>query len=327
MHKRILIVGCGSIGHRHIRALLSLGMDNIGALRTRRGQVKNLAQDIQPLVKTFANEKEAYEWQPTHMVISNPTSLHIRFVIKAMELNIPYFVEKPLCANMNEIINISGVKISNGVVGYNLRFHGLFAKIKDVLSSGKYGDMISASLSVGHYLPFWHSEQDYSARYEARKDLGGGVLRTLSHEIDLAQYYFGRITKLYAKVEKLSKLKLDVDDNVDIIAKTEHGVRVKIHLDYLNPVPERFGRILFEHGLMEYDFINSNIFFTDYDNKKRLCLYSEKENYDTQYITQMDHFINGITEKACTISQEIHNMNVIEASETASERNVELCLD
>jgi predicted dehydrogenase len=324
---RVLIIGCGSIGHRHIRALLALGIDTIGALRTQKGQIKKLGQDIQSAVKTFATEKEAYEWQPTHMVISNPTSLHLRFVIKAIELDIPYFVEKPLCVDADEINSIPGIKRSNGMVGYNLRFHGLFTKMNDLFKSGKYGKMISASLSVGHYLPFWHPEQDYSSRYEARKDLGGGVLRTLSHEIDLAQYYFGRITRLYAKVGKLSMLKMDVDDNVDIISTTENDVRLKIHMDYLNPVPERFGRILFEQGLMEYDFISSNIYFTAYDNNERLCLYSEKENYDTQYIIQMDHFINGKTEKACTISQEIHNMNVIKASEIASERNVEVCLD
>jgi predicted dehydrogenase len=324
---KVLVIGCGSIGHRHIRALRTLGIDNIGALRTQKGHFKQLDQDIQSVVKTFTTEKEAYDWQPTHMVISNPTSLHLRFVKRAIELDIPYFVEKPLCVDADEINNIPGIKGSSGLVGYNLRFHGLFTEMNDLIKSGKYGDRISASLYVGHYLPFWHPEQDYSSRYESRKDLGGGVLRTLCHEIDLAQYYFGRITRLYAKVGKLSKLKLDVDDNVDIISTTENDVRVKIHLDYLNPVPVRFGRILFAQGLMEYDFIRSNIYFTDYDNKERLCLYSQKESYDVQYTMQMDHFINGITEKACTISQEIHNMKVIKASEIASERNVEVCLD
>jgi hypothetical protein len=36
------------------------------------------------------------------------------------------------------------------------------------------------------YLPKWHPYADYRKEYTALKTLGGGVIRTLSHEIDLS---------------------------------------------------------------------------------------------------------------------------------------------
>ena len=324
---RIIIIGCGSIGQRHIKSLKSIGENTFAAFRTRKGQVREIQDEIKDEVQVFMDENIAYEWKPTHMIISNPTSLHMDFVLKAIELKIPFFVEKPLCSYFEEIDMIPVNKKFSAIVGYNLRFHGLFRKIKQIVESGSYGRILSASLFVGHYLPFWHPEQDYRIRYEARKDLGGGALRTLSHEIDLTQYIFGKITKIFAKVGKLSALKLDVDDCVDLIAETENHIRIKIHQDYLNPVVKRSGEILFDNCLLEYDFMASTIYLTNYENKKKKCVYNKKEEYNKQYELQMKHFINGTTDIACTLAEEINNMKVIKFSEISSERRVEVCLD
>jgi predicted dehydrogenase len=324
---RILIIGLGSIGQRHVKALKAIGEKNIAAFRTGKGLNSNLNDKIKETVQVFKNEDDAFEWLPTHLIISNPTSFHMDFVIRAIKNKISFFVEKPLCSDYKEIERIPVNTNYTGTVGYNLRFHGLFMKIKDIIEEGNYGKVLSASLFVGHYLPFWHPEQNYSQRYEARKDLGGGVLRTLSHEIDLAQYFFGKFTKLFAKVEKLSSLKIDVDDYVDIVAETEYRVRVKIHQDYLNPVVKRGGDVLFEDGLLEYDFISSSIHFTSYETKKKQLVYNEKEDYDKQYELQMYHFVNGLVDRACALNEEINNMKVIKFSEISSEKNIEVCLD
>ena len=71
---------------------------------------------------------------------------------------------------------------------------------------GKLGEIHKANLFSGHFLPLWHPYADYRLEYYARKDLGGGVLRTLSHEIDLMHYLFGKVKELFALVEKISKL-------------------------------------------------------------------------------------------------------------------------
>ena len=47
--------------------------------------------------------------------------------------------------------------------------------------------MLYAKAWFESYLPSWHPWEDYGLSYAARKDLGGGALRTLDHEIDFLE--------------------------------------------------------------------------------------------------------------------------------------------
>ena len=44
---------------------------------------------------------------------------------------------------------------------------------------------------VGHDLKKWRPDINYKDSVSAKKSLGGGALRELSHEIDLATHLFG----------------------------------------------------------------------------------------------------------------------------------------
>lgn len=327
---KILVIGCGSIGQRHIRALLSIGENNIAAYRTGKGQLKELNDEIKNDVTVFKNEDAAFAWKPSHVIISNPTGLHLKYLLKCIKIGIKVFVEKPITNNYFELekasIPISEVKEHDGIVGFNLRFHSLINRIRNIIISHQYGKVIYSDMKVGHYLPFWHPYEDYRKSYAARLDLGGGVLRTLCHEIDLAQYFFGEINKVFAKVEKLSSLEIDVDDSVDIMMETDNCRRVLIHLDYLNPLPVREGKILFEKVFLEYNYYSGEIFFTDYVNIQKEEIFKSNENDDTQYILQMKHFIKGNSEIACTIKEGIKVMKVIQCCEESSREKKEICL-
>jgi len=264
---RILIIGAGSIGQRHIKALINIGERKIAIFRTGKG-TKSLDIDIEKRSVIFTDEEEAFIWNPTHLIISNPTSLHWHYVQKAIDKKIKFFVEKPIADNLGDIPLVDKLSQINGVVGYNLRFHGLFKYIKGLIDNDVYGRVISAYLHVGQYLPNWHPYEDYRNAYYARKSLGGGALRTLSHELDLAQYFFGRVKSLFAKVQKVSDLEIDVDDLTSIIAKTEGCEQVSIQINLLDPIITRVGRIYFGKGVVEYDLIKSIVTFTANNGNK-----------------------------------------------------------
>lgn len=321
---KVLIIGLGSIGQRHAKAIKKLNLGFIAALRTKKGQ-----KDVLPIlddIKVFNNEEDAFNWQPTHIIISNPTSLHLHFVKIAIQKGIKFFVEKPISDDLQEIIAIKNIEKAKGVVGYNLRFHGLFRLIKEIIMHKTYGEVISAQLHVGQYLPNWHPYEDYRNAYYAKKELGGGALRTLSHEVDLMQYFFGDVLSLYAKVKKNSELEIDVDDVTNIIAQTSNCPQVTVHINLLDPKIKRVGRIYFSKGVLEYDFMKSKVLFISNSGKETI-LYSKKEILDTQYEYQMKEFLN---EKepilACTFTQGISVMNIIEKCEESNNERREICL-
>lgn len=321
---KVLIIGLGSIGQRHAKALIELNISYIAALRTGKGQ-KNVLPDFNN-IRVFNKEEEAFDWQPTHLIISNPTSLHLHFVKIAIEKNIKFFVEKPISDNLQEIIAIEKIEKAKGVVGYNLRFHGLFRLVKEIIRNKTYGKIISAQLHVGQYLPNWHPYEDYREAYYSKKELGGGALRTLSHEVDLMQYFFGDVLSVFAKVQKNSELEIDVDDVTNIIAQTSNCPQVTVHINLLDPNIKRQGRIYFSKGVLEYDFMKSTVLLVSNSGEEEI-LYSQKENLDVQYEYQMNEFLNEKEPNlACTFEQGISVMKIIEKCEESNIEKREICL-
>jgi len=326
---KILIIGCGSIGQRHILALLKLGEKNIAAYRTKKGHIKKLSEKIESNIQIFSNVEDAFNWKPTHLIISNPTSLHLRYISLGIKNGLKIFVEKPITNSIKDFnkntITIDELNKYKGIVGYNLRFNKLFRKIKQIIETKKYGNVLSSYFEVGHYLPFWHPYEDYRKSYAAKKSLGGGVLKTLSHEIDLVYYFFNDINNVFAKVKKISPLEIDVDDNVDIILNSELCANIRIHLDYLKPLPTRKGEIQFEKGLLEYNFNESTIYFTDYKTNKKELIFNEKTDYNDQYVYQMKYFLseNNNINIACTFEEGIKSLKAINACEISNKKGIE----
>jgi predicted dehydrogenase len=326
---RFLIIGLGSIGFRHLKCLIELGVKDIAALRTNRGAINDNSELLEKII-VFHDINSALEWNPTHIIISNPTSLHLHYFKLLFKLNINLFIEKPLFGDFNLVsrdeLFLNDINNINGLVGFNLRYHGLFKEIKKIIEKSKYGIPCTSSFEVGHYLPYWHPYEDYRNSYVAKKSLGGGALRTLSHEIDLAQYFFGTFKKVFAKINKVGFLDIDTDDCVDIYLENEFCKSITIHIDLLCPRVKRRGLIYFEKGLLEYDFIESTIQFTAYETNMVELVYSEKDDYNQQYLAQMKDFINGRTSVGCTIPEGLNVDKVISFCEMSSEKGVELCL-
>lgn len=326
--KKGLIIGSGSIGIRHIRSLLNIeGGCELAAYRTKKGNISDLPHNLKDDIIIFHDEDEAFAWEPELIVISNPTNLHMEYLLKAIDHNVDVLVEKPVAATLNEI-KVACEKISNRknrvAVGYNLRFHPIVNTIKDIIYSNKYGKVLKADLYVGHYLPYWHPYEDYRTGFAARKELGGGVLRTLSHEIDLGQYWFGKYKEVFSKIFKISDLEIDVDDYALIFAKMENDVVVDISMDYLNPISERNGSILFENGLLSYDFNNLEIRFAEYGEKTEWRTIEKLSDYDYnhQYESQLKHFISGDPTQICSLEEGIEVLNIISKCEESNEKGV-----
>jgi len=258
------------------------------------------------------------------MIVSNPTNLHLKYLLKSVDHKIDALIEKPIASDFAQLKKTED-KIKNRknniYVGYNLRFHPIITKIKEVIDSGKFGKVLKADLYVGEYLPFWHLYEDYRKSYAAKKELGGGALRTLSHEIDLGQHLFGNYNKIFAKISKISDLDINVDDSTDIFAEMKNRIILKISMDYLNPLGIRKGEILFERGLLKYNFLRKEIMFTDYKNKEnKILLKTDYYDYNEQYKLQMINFLTKNNKELCSLEEGINVLQVIDKCEESNRK-------
>jgi len=318
-----LFFGLGSIGLRHLEVLNKIDKFEIAAYRTKKG-LKKIPEEIEENIKFFYNENNAFAWNPDFIIVSNPTSLHLKYITKSIDYNIDALIEKPVA---NGFIRISAIedRIKNRknkiYVGYNLRFHPIITKIKEIIDSGKFGKVLKAELYVGEYLPFWHPYEDYRKSYAAKKELGGGALRTLSHEIDLGQYLFGNYNKIFAKISKISDLDINVDDSTDIFTEMKNGIILKISMDYLNPFGIRNGKIFFEKGLLKYNFSKKEVIFIDYKNRGTVTLLKiDHYDYNEQYKLQMINFLTKNNKELCSLEEGINVLKVIDRCEESNRK-------
>ena len=286
--------------------------------------MKKIPEEIEKKIKYFYNEKNAFTWNPDFMIVSNPTNLHLKYITKSIDYNIDALIEKPLTNNFTRINPIED-RIKNRknkiCVGYILRFHPIVTKIKEIINSRKFGKVLKAELYVGEYLPLWHPYEDYRKSYAAKKELGGGALRTLSHEIDLGQYLFGNYNRIFAKISKISDLDIDVDDNTDIFAEMKNKIILKINMDYLNPLCTRKGEIFFEKGLLKYNFLRNEVIFLDYKNREnKILLKIDHHNYNEPYRCQMENFLKKSDKKLCSLEEGINVLKIIDKCEESNRK-------
>ena len=262
---KILVVGTGSVGIRHIRNLILLGV-NVSAV-SYRGR-KDLAEFEIKNVKVFNDLKLALNQKFDGVVIANSSELHVETAMACLKRGLDLYIEKPLgisLDNLDVLRELAKKKGSYIKVGYMLRYHPNLVYLKKLLEGKFLGHIDYARLLVGHWLPSWRPEQSYEDNYSARKATGGGVIFDLSHELDLAYWMFGEVQKLSAIKASSRRLNLETEALAEITLVHENAIISQIHLDYLTSNYRRTLEISGEKGTIYWDYTSNTV--TYHNNK------------------------------------------------------------
>lgn len=296
--QKILIVGGGSIGKRHARNLLALGLKDIAVAdikEERRREVEKLYD-----VRTFADFKSALtnsEWNA--VFICTPPASHIALALEAVRNNIPVFIEKPLSYGLGGVSALTYLIKKKNIpvmVGCNLRFHPLLKEIKRMLEVKTVGTVWGARAEFGQYLPDWHSWEDYRGGYSAQKKLGGGIVLDAIHEIDYLCWLFGDVLKVRSAVEHISNLEIDTEDYAEIILKFQNGVIGEIHLDYLQREASRTLKIIGERGTITADLRVGKLSLFLAAHKKWRETSIKNFDYGKTYIDEARYFLKCVAQ-------------------------------
>jgi predicted dehydrogenase len=254
MIERALVVGCGSIGQRHIRNLKALGVPQILAVDT---VPNSLERATQLGANPYDNLEAALADEPEAAIVSTPPDMHLAAARATLETGSRILIEKPIAASLegvDAVLDLAKRRKSVLCVGYNLRFHSGLLKVKALLESGAIGRLLTLQAEFGQYLPDWRPGRDYRTVYNARATEGGGILLDASHEIDYARWLAGEIVAVFAVAEKLSDLELDAEDVALLTVRFASGVVGHIHLDCVARGYNRGCRLVGTEGTLEWDF-------------------------------------------------------------------------
>ncbi len=291
------IIGFGSIGQRHAYNLLNLGKRVIvyDPLPQQLHKAREAGYAVISSFKAAISLSHA-------VVICSPPLLHIPQAVAALYLGKPAFIEKPLSANVNgikQLFSISKNKHAGFFVGCNLRFTQGLQVVKKLLEKNAIGQVVSAEINFGYYLPLWRPETDYRKNYAASRKAGGGIMLDAIHEIDYAIWLFGSPREVFAVYGKKSDLEIETEDYADIFGNFGSGnnsTPVQIHLDYLNKTYTRYCRIVGEKGEIYWNFADKTLTIS-LQGKKNKQTKTTKLNEDIDlnkmYIEEMKFFLHN----------------------------------
>jgi len=257
-------------------------------------------------VKVFDNLEEALREKPDAAFVTNVTNQHVPTAIKLAKKGIHIFIEKPLSDSEYRISDLSKIvkeKKLVTLIGCNLRFNSCIRKIKEMILEGSIGRIICAQVECGTYLPDWHPLEDYRLGYSARKDMGGGVILTVIHEIDYLYWFFGDVKEVISMSGKYSDLELDVEDLSASILKFKNNIIAEIHLDYFQQPNSRRCKIIGTSGTITWDE-ETNLVKVYHVKDKRWITSLNQSKYDNnqEYVDEVQHFLRCITKKEKSIN-------------------------
>jgi predicted dehydrogenase len=256
---KILFVGLGSIGQRHLRNLPRLGTFEYIALRSTRRPLPDEFSEIPMTV--VSRLEDAIAARPDVAFLCAPPLVQQAVLGPLVrDTRCHFLIEKPIAPSLDglaDYVRLLEEQQRKSLVGYNLRFHPVSAVVRDALGRRALGKVCSVRASVGQYLPDWHPSEDYREGYSANTRLGGGVLLDLIHEIDLVCSWFGKPETVKAMAGTVSALEIDTEDTAALVCGWADGMIGCIQLDYVQRVPSRNGTIVGDAATLTYDLMKS----------------------------------------------------------------------
>ena len=237
---KALVLGCGSIGRRHIAHLRQLGLSDIEAVDTNLATRERVQASLG--IRVLAYPEEGLARRPDVVLVCTPASSHIEMVRRAVEAGAHVFVEKPLATTLDGTEDLLRQVRRDGRVvhvGYNLRYHPAVRVGRELVRSGRLGKLLMAHLEFGLYLQKWWEGRDYRQSYMVRRDLGGDLILDSSHEIDLALMFLGPAREVTAYAGKLSRLEIEGPDVVKILLRMASGALATLSVDCIRPTYSR----------------------------------------------------------------------------------------
>jgi predicted dehydrogenase len=194
---KFAIVGCGSIGKRHLAVLDSEAEAEIVAIcdvvEERVKELSNLYNGI----KTYSSYSKMLEEIDADVInVVTPHHLHSSMSIEALNKGFNVLVEKPMalkstdCTLMINAANANNKKL--WVVKQN-RYNIPIRLAKEALQNNRLGKIFMVKCDI-----LWNRYQGYydESPWRGKKELEGGALYTqASHFIDLLVWWFGDLVE------------------------------------------------------------------------------------------------------------------------------------
>ncbi len=294
---RILIVGCGSIGTRHLKAFMKIKGVEVILCDPRKEALKKIAENYS-LAEVYEDIKEINLERIDAMVVCVPPNTHIPLALEGARANCHLLIEKPLSNNLDEIeelIQLTKRKKLVLGVAYCLRYHPNLIRIKKMLEEKAIGTVLVGKVHAGQYFPDYRP--DYRQIYFAKRKMGGGVLSDFAtHSLDYIQWLMGEVGEVFCFCDKLSDLEIETEDTAEIFLRFENKSIAEVHSNCFQRDYSSRLELIGSSGTIVWDYVKNEVRLFQ-AGKKEWETFTDKCERDHLFNFQAINFVEAIKSK------------------------------
>lgn len=220
MKQRLLVVGLGSIGERHLRCALLTERANVLACEIS-DTLRHAVAERHGVSETFADFEAALAARPTAAVICVPAHLHVPMATRLVEAGVHILIEKPLSTSLQGIEELRRAVEKRklvGAVAYVQRAQPVLTAARQAIQSERFGKPVQLVATAGQHFPFYRPA--YRGTYYRNRATGGGAIQdALTHLINAGEWLIGPVERVLADAAHQVIPDVEVEDTVHVIAR------------------------------------------------------------------------------------------------------------
>lgn len=218
------VIGCGGIADRRTIPGMMLA-DNVELVAVMDANAEAAARVKEKYGAKYAFDKmeDLLALDEIEAVyIASPVFCHKEQALAAAKAKKDILIEKPVGMNVAEAEEIAAACKAEGVklgVGFMMRFHAYHQKMRELVQSGKIGEVVS----VRSQFTCWYPEMENCWRQEKKLSGGGAMMDLGVHSVDLIRYITGLEVVEAAGICGNQIFKYNVEDAGGVIFRLENG--------------------------------------------------------------------------------------------------------
>ncbi len=302
---RMLIIGVGSIGERHLRCFGATDRAEL-SLCEINPELRTAVAARYSVNEVFGSVESALDSRPEVVLVATPAHLHIPIARAAAECGAHLLIEKPLSTTQDGIDELIQVINQRGVtagVAYVFRSHPVLTAMRAALQSGRFGEPVEIVATSGQHFPFYRPAYR-EIYYKDRATGGGAVQDALTHMINAAEWLVGPVERLVADIDHQVLEGVSVEDTVHVM--TRHGRVMGSYSLNQHQSPNEY--------TLTVNCTGGTVRFENHHNRWRWMLKPGDDwtdealpplERDTMFISQADAFLDAIenrTAPPCDLS-------------------------
>lgn len=220
----VLIIGCGSIGERHLRCFQQSGRADVTACDVNPVLLKKMA-DTYGAPGEPDWEKAVASGRYQVVVVCAPAQFHIAMGIKSLQSGCHTLLEKPLSNSLKGVDELIAAREQSGkkiAVAYTSWVMPFLCQARDFIKGGGIGPVRQVAMIAGqafHLLRPAYRNTYYKDRFSG----GGAIQDALTHQTNWVESVIGPAESVMADCAHLELDGVSVEDTAHVTSRHPGG--------------------------------------------------------------------------------------------------------